>query len=182
MMAILRSCAVNVSIRESRAGSEAPVQRRIIPKHSLDTAKEESHCPVHYQIRQYARFKPISEQKPKSFSYTTLAITSIEADEQTRANRGNIFIGYPIKHTPPPDRKVLLKIDGDPMSAVNVSGSHPLPNIRRGTQQLALVMKNNKEGKIIHSSDPISFTLHSLLRSIAKDAPRLHHFLTRKAP
>jgi len=160
------------------------VQRRIIPKHSLDTAIEESRCSVHYQIRQHARFKPVSTQKPKSFSYTTLttlAITSLEADKQIRANRDNIFIGYPIKHTPPPDHNVLLEMDGEPMSAVIVSGSHPMPNIRRGTNQLALVMKNEEE-KIIHSRDPISFTLHSFLRSIAKDTPRLHHFVTRKAP
>ena len=126
-------------------------------------------------------FKPVSAQKPKSFSYMTLAITSLEADEQIRANRGNIFIGYPIKATPPPDRNDLLKIDGEPMSAVIVRGSHPLPNIRRGTHQLTLVMKNEK-GKIIDSSDPISFTLHNFLRSTAKDTPCLHHFLTRKAP
>ena len=107
-------------------------------------------------------------KKPKSFSYTTPAITSLEADEQIRANRGNILIDYPIKHTPPPDHKVLLEMDGEPMSAVIVSGSHPLPNIRRGTHQMALVRKN-EEGKIIHSSDPISFTSHTLLRSIAKE-------------
>lgn len=120
-------------------------------------------------------------KNPKSFSYTTLAITSLEADEQIRANRGNILIGYPIKHTPAPEHKVLLEMDGEPMSAVIVSGSHPLPNIRRGTHQLALVMKN-EEGKIIHGSDPISFTSHTFLRSIAKETSRLHHFLTRKAP
>ena len=126
-------------------------------------------------------FKPVSAQEPKSFSYTNLAITPLEADEQIRANRGDIVIDYPIKHTPPPDHNVLLEMDGEPMFAVIVSGSHPLPNIRRGTHQLTLVMKNEK-GKIIDSSDPISFTLHSFLRSTTKDTPRLHHFLTRKAP
>ena len=102
------------------------MQRRIIPKHSLDTAMEESRCSVHYQIRRYVRFKPVSRQKPKSFSYTTLAITSLEADEQIRANQGNILIGYPIKHTPAPDHKVLLEMDGELISADIVSGSHPL--------------------------------------------------------
>jgi len=72
-------------------------------------------------------------------------------------------------------------MDGELISADIVSGSHPLANIRRGTHQLALVMKN-EEGKIIHSSDPISFTLHSFLRSIAKDTPLLHYFVTIKAP
>ncbi|MEM7364917.1 MAG: hypothetical protein AAF525_12915 [Pseudomonadota bacterium] len=121
--------------------------------------KEESRYSVQDQVRQYERFTPATTQKPKSFSYTTLAITSPEADEQIRDNRGNVVIGYRVQPTPPPDHNVVLEMDGEPLTAVIGSGSHPLTNIPRGTHQLALVVKN-KKGKIIHSSDPISFTLH----------------------
>ena len=121
--------------------------------------KEESRYSAQDHVRQYERFTPASTQKPKSFSYTTLAITSPEADQQIRDNRGNIVVGYQVQPSPPPGHKIVLEMDGEPLTAVLGSGSHALTNIPRGTHQVMLVVKNQK-GKVIHSSDPISFTLH----------------------
>tara|TARA_A100000164_G_C21584903_1_gene620194 strand:+ start:340 stop:516 length:177 start_codon:yes stop_codon:yes gene_type:complete len=58
-------------------------------------------------------------------------------------------------------------MDGEPLTAALGSGSHSLNNIPRGTHQVALVVKNQK-GVIIHSSDPISFTLHRFSKKHAR--------------
>ena len=55
--------------------------------------KEEGRYSNKDHVRQYERFTPASTQKSKSFSYTKLAITSPNADEQIRDNKGNIVIG-----------------------------------------------------------------------------------------
>lgn len=121
--------------------------------------KEESRYSGKDQARQYERFTPASTEKPKPFKYTTLAITFPESDQQIRDNRGNVAISYEVQPSPPPTHKVELHMDGDVLISVPGSGSHALTNIPRGTHQLALVVKNTK-GKVIHSSDTVSFTLH----------------------
>jgi len=143
---------------------------------SKEAEKIEVQAPVTFDssvlTRQYenASKRIGSEEKPPSFKYTRLEITSPANDTAIRDNAGNFEVSYVIEPPAQPGHTVQLMMDGKVHSKVRQSGTIKFENADRGTHVLRLRVIQNSNKKVLELG-PVSTV--SILRYIPPRA--VHH-------
>lgn len=111
--------------------------------------------------RQYGKFTPI---KPRAndnrVPYDVMAITSPSDQTSVRSNPGNVTIAFQLSPGLKKGEKLELLMDGKVVKHVQSAGSVQLHNVDRGTHEVQLQAVDIASGKVLQSSDVVTFTLH----------------------
>lgn len=92
--------------------------------------------------------------------YTTMRITEPRDQTSIRSNPGNVKIAFELKPGPMPGQKLELLIDGKPVQEVQSLAPIGLTNVDRGTHSVQLQAVDIDTGRVLQSSDTVTFTLH----------------------
>ncbi len=112
-----------------------------------------------------------SEQDtPEPTRYGQISIASPADQDVVRDNAGNLTVEAILPKQIASDHQARLLLDGK-VVAIYQGTSFQLENIDRGTHALQLEIVERKSGKILISSQPISFTILRYSTQIRKPTP-----------
>ncbi|MCB1693844.1 MAG: hypothetical protein KDI19_13840 [Pseudomonadales bacterium] len=121
---------------------------------------------------EYRQFNRTDEAPPPeaTFSYSKLQVTSPANDTAIRSNNGDIEITFETVPSIGGPNRFQVTMDGKVIAEPHDATPIALENVDRGTHQVRLEVVDPKSGKVLQSSDTVSFTIlrHSVLNKSPK--------------